>query len=398
MESNVKRKIIIAILIFCMLISTVACSNGGELPTDRGAVTEGNEKTESKTETTEADNNFDSNEKDNTDLEKETIDTGLDELEELVMTDVESVIEALSEEYESLLTEIDTYEKYLKNTDSMEDFYKKIYTETRSICIRLRDYSINYAKTILASDKSFDDKYDELDEIYDCIYEDAGDEIYDEVYDGILDEAYDDIYNGILDDAYGDAEYKEWSRVRSNEYECWSDCRSNVYEEWSDCRSDVYEFWSDVRGAIWSDDIEKAYKKIDDFVEDIEKIKNKNNDKADITIETTKLVDEEVNDKINDEPIKDKAELVDGMRPEFKEAMDSYEVFYEEYCKVIKKYKNSPTDLTILAEYTGLMQKSVEMSKRFEAWDEGELNDAELKYYLEVNGRVTKMLLEASGE
>lgn len=86
--------------------------------------------------------------------------------------------------------------------------------------------------------------------------------------------------------------------------------------------------------------------------------------------------------------------LVDGMRPEFKEAMDSYEEFYKEYCDVLKKYSSNPTDLSILTEYTKLTEQSVEMSEKFEAWDEGEMNDAELKYYLEVSGRVTQMLLE----
>ena len=82
------------------------------------------------------------------------------------------------------------------------------------------------------------------------------------------------------------------------------------------------------------------------------------------------------------------------MRPEFKEAMDSYEEFYKEYCDVLKKYSSNPTDLSILTEYTKVMEQSVEMSEKFEAWDEGEMNDAELKYYLEVSGRVTQMLLE----
>lgn len=88
------------------------------------------------------------------------------------------------------------------------------------------------------------------------------------------------------------------------------------------------------------------------------------------------------------------SDLVDGMRPEFKEAMDSYEAFYEEYCAVLKKYNNNPTDLTILAEYTKLMQKATDMDEKFAQWDDGELNDAELKYYLEVNSRVTQMMLD----
>lgn len=87
-------------------------------------------------------------------------------------------------------------------------------------------------------------------------------------------------------------------------------------------------------------------------------------------------------------------ERIDGIRTEFKKAMDSYEAFYREYCEVLKKYNSNPTDLLILTEYTELLGKSVEMSEKFEAWDESEMSEAELKYYVEVSGRVTKMLIE----
>ena len=89
-------------------------------------------------------------------------------------------------------------------------------------------------------------------------------------------------------------------------------------------------------------------------------------------------------------------ELVDGMRPEFKEAMDSYEAFYDEYCNVMKKYNKNPTDIELLTSYTDMLTKSAEMSKKFEAWKDNEMNDAELKYYLDVNNRVAKKLLDVS--
>ena len=92
------------------------------------------------------------------------------------------------------------------------------------------------------------------------------------------------------------------------------------------------------------------------------------------------------------------ADLVDGMRSEFKEVMDSYEEFYEEYCKVLKEYMEDPTEVAVLTQYSDLMQQSIEMAEKFEEWDNGELNTEELKYYMEVNGRVTQMLVEASGQ
>lgn len=89
-------------------------------------------------------------------------------------------------------------------------------------------------------------------------------------------------------------------------------------------------------------------------------------------------------------------ELVDGMRPEFKEAMDSYEAFYNEYCDILKKYTEDPTNTEVLADYTDMVAKSAEMLEKFEAWENDGLNDAELQYYLEVNNRITQKLLEVS--
>lgn len=197
----------------------------------------------------------------------------LEKLETLVIKDVEDTISALNEEYGLLLNEVDTYEKYLENTEKIEAFYEKVYNENLNLCIRMREYSVDFAEMILDSGKSFDDMYDDLEIIYNCVYDDAGDDIYDGIYDGILDDMYDDYYDGILDDAYEKAEYGEWLDARSEEYEWWLDCRSNVYEEWLDFRSEVYEFFLDVRSEIFSDDIEKAYEEIEDFVEDIEKLK-----------------------------------------------------------------------------------------------------------------------------
>lgn len=87
-------------------------------------------------------------------------------------------------------------------------------------------------------------------------------------------------------------------------------------------------------------------------------------------------------------------ELIDGMRPEFKEAMDSYEAFYNEYCDLLKNYAENPSDIELLAAYTNMLKKSVEMSEKFEAWENSDLNTAELKYYLDVNNRITKKFLE----
>ena len=328
--------------------------------------------------------------------EKSAVQAGsLEELEEKVASDVEGSIAALQEEYTALVTDIDSYEKYLESVETVEGFYAKVLSETQSIFTKLQEYCVEYANLILASDKEHVEKYDDFDEMYDCVYEDACDEVYDEVYEGILDDIYDAFYDGILDDAKDDADYSEWLDARSNEYELWLETRSDVYEEWLDSRSDIYEFWLDIRGEMWDDDMEKAQEVVEDFKEDIEKRKQ--------DVEAGSGADEVVEEEEKAESkggSDDDAEedLVDGMRPEFKEAMDSYEEFYEEYCEVLKQYMEDPTDLAVLTEYSDLMQQSIEVAEKFEEWDNGDLNTEELKYYVEVNGRVTQMLVEASGQ
>ena len=85
---------------------------------------------------------------------------------------------------------------------------------------------------------------------------------------------------------------------------------------------------------------------------------------------------------------------VTGIRPEFKEAMDSYEAFYTKYCEVLKAYSKNPTDMNLLSEYSDLLGKAADVDQAFEAWDESELSSEELQYYLDVNSRVIKMLSE----
>lgn len=88
----------------------------------------------------------------------------------------------------------------------------------------------------------------------------------------------------------------------------------------------------------------------------------------------------------------DTAKSVEGMRPEFKKAMDSYEDFMNEYCDFMKKYEKSKgTDL--LSEYTDYMSKYAEFVEDFEAWDKEELNTKEAAYYVKVQTRVNEKLL-----
>lgn len=89
-------------------------------------------------------------------------------------------------------------------------------------------------------------------------------------------------------------------------------------------------------------------------------------------------------------------ELVDGMRPDFKAAMDSYEAFYDEYCDFLTRYQENPMDLRLLADYAVMMTRLSEMEAAFDAWDADDMNPVESAYYFEVSSRVLQKLSAVS--
>ena len=194
--------------------------------------------------------------------------SSIDELEETVYSDVDATIEQLNEKQEKLKSQINTYELYIKNFEKVESFYNESIEETNQLGIRLRDYSLKYAKLILNDHESYDDKYDELKGIYKCIYDDAGKDMYD-IYDEILKDMYDIYYDGVLKDAYDTIPYEEWYDTHTDDYDLWYDSRSEVYDIWYDARSDIYDFYSDIRSEVYDQDEKRIEKKMNKFEEDI---------------------------------------------------------------------------------------------------------------------------------
>lgn len=83
--------------------------------------------------------------------------------------------------------------------------------------------------------------------------------------------------------------------------------------------------------------------------------------------------------------------------PEFKEMMDSYEEFMNKYCDFMVKYTgaNASDQASMLADYTDLMQQEADWAQRMSAVDESTLSDADDAYYIEVQARVSKRLIDA---
>lgn len=86
------------------------------------------------------------------------------------------------------------------------------------------------------------------------------------------------------------------------------------------------------------------------------------------------------------------ATAVAGIRPEFKEAMDSYKAMVDAYCEFMKSYDSSNVEM--VAKYTKLNAQYVNAMSKLDAIDEQELSDEEDAYYLQTMSEINQELIE----
>lgn len=90
------------------------------------------------------------------------------------------------------------------------------------------------------------------------------------------------------------------------------------------------------------------------------------------------------------------SDMVDGMHRDFKEAMDSYEEFFDEYVAFMKKYENSDNPMSMFSDYTKFMSQYSETMQKLDEWKSKDLNTKEAAYLLDVTNRISKKLLEVA--
>lgn len=145
-------------------------------------------------------------------------------------------------------------------------------------------------------------------------------------------------------------------------------------------------------------ELKLTFDKDSDGVEYDNLVESQNIEEIELTVK--RLSTDAVSDKKTDETTKPATtkkseDLVDGMRPEFKAAMDSYENFMNEYVNFMKKYMADPSDMSLLMDYADYMSKYSDFVEDFEEWeDDDDMNAAETAYYIDVQARVSKKLLE----
>lgn len=272
----------------------------------------------------------------------------------------------------------DSYNTYSKNKDSITSFYDTLHERSESLYKTFQSCSIDYFIGVAA--QGLDD-YDTWDDAMGEFY-DEWDDIMGEYYD-TWDDAMGDVYDqadDLISDAADELDYDEYSDEWSSMYAQHSDTWSALYKLYSDAWSKTYKEYS----SCWSG-FYKGNADVDAILAEAAK------EGADAPENITQPTDPQ---ETNTTSSNDDA---DEIRPEFKAAMDAYEAFYDEYCNILKKYYANPTDMSLLAEYTELMKKAVDVDEAFAKWENENLNTEELKYYLDVHNRVMQKLLDVMG-
>jgi len=111
---------------------------------------------------------------------------------------------------------------------------------------------------------------------------------------------------------------------------------------------------------------------------------------------TDKTTDEKSDDSEEETEAQETSEKSDDsvLGAEFKAAMDSYETFMNEYVDFMKKYQDNPSDIRLIGDYADYVKKYSDFVEDFEKWEDEEMNAAETAYYIDVQARVSKKLLE----
>ncbi|MBE5854782.1 MAG: hypothetical protein E7297_05375 [Lachnospiraceae bacterium] len=77
---------------------------------------------------------------------------------------------------------------------------------------------------------------------------------------------------------------------------------------------------------------------------------------------------------------------------DLKNFLDEYEKYVDKYCDFMKKYYENPGDLTLLADYSDMVNQLSEYETALEKYDSSTMSTEDAAYYLEVTTRCTNKM------
>lgn len=201
-------------------------------------------------------------------------------------------------------------------------------------------------------------------------------------------------YGVIEYDSAGSFEMSVYNILAADFAEYIADCREAGFVVDYTQSEDYFDAYNDDGYSLWLS-YEVGAKKMTIELwapDDEEESESEATGSTETTASTTATEATSTTEPINEENV----QASNDIRSDFKAAMDSYEDFFESYCKFMKKYQENPSDLGLLMDYAKFMQQYSETMEKMEDVKNDDLSNAELAYYTEVNARITKMLLEVA--
>ncbi len=285
----------------------------------------------------------------------------------------------------------ENYDSYLSNKAEITVLLTEYETSADEMFEAYKTVCIDYCKCVAEQDFDYYDFDSGLEQMYNAI--DKGFEGFYETTES----ATENIMNKceyLIGTAKNDYDYD----VLYDESEAIYDTLSDGYEKIYDKLRNYSEYFYDLLWKVedaFDDDVKNVDSVIVAF--EAENTLNSETTTSATEITTTEIITEAPTTETTTTQVTttEKAEnLIDGMRPEFKKAMDSYETFMTDYVDFMKKFESNPDDLTLLADYADYISKYADFVEDFEKWEDEEMNTAETAYYIDVQARVSKKLLE----
>ena len=148
------------------------------------------------------------------------------------ISDAESVVKKISDEYDDVHAKLDTFEKYRKDHSALTGFYEYVESELDSFVGRMDEYYESYYRKCFKEYKDPKDLYEAMRNFQEEIFEGVFKSLYNGIVDDTLVTAFDDYYNGIIEDGYDLIDYDEWAEINAASYDEWNAAIESIYDVW----------------------------------------------------------------------------------------------------------------------------------------------------------------------